>query len=137
AESEQVDRRLDRRGEGGRPPVRREVDDLADEHAGQRRALEPAELPRAHRDGDGHQLISSPVSSTNTSSRFAGRRSPSSAKPLTEPSTPRIEILVPVRRVRRPAAPASASTSARRTGRPYTSTTSCPACSGTSSAGAP
>ena len=84
AEGDQVDRRLDRRGEGRRLPERREVDDLADEHAAQRRALQTT----VH-------AISSPVSSTKTSSRLAGRRSPSRPWPL--PST---AMLVPVRRVR-------------------------------------
>ena len=53
----------------------------------------------------GHQAISSPVSRTKTSSRFAGRRSPSAAKPFA-PSSPRTETLVPVRLVRSPASPA-------------------------------
>ena len=69
----------------------------------------------------GHQrpyyAISSPVSSTKTSSRLAGRRSPSRRKPF-RPSMPRIDTLVPVRRVRRPADRASASTSASRAGPP-------------------
>jgi hypothetical protein len=41
-EREQVDRRLDRRRERRRLPVGGEVHDLADEDAGDRRALEPA-----------------------------------------------------------------------------------------------
>ena len=41
AEREQVDRRLDRRRERRRAPERREVDDLADEDAGERVAVEP------------------------------------------------------------------------------------------------
>ncbi len=65
-EGDEVDRRLDRRGERRRLPERREVDDLAHEHAAQRRAFETA-----------LHSISSPVSRTNTSSRLAGRRSPS------------------------------------------------------------
>ena len=49
---------------------------------------------------DGHQSISSPVSRTKTSSRFAGRRSPSkNGSPFA--STPSTETLVPVRRVRK------------------------------------
>ena len=76
AEREQVDRRLDRRRERRRAPVRREVDDLADEHAGDRRALEAAD-PGACGLARRHHAISSPVSRTKTSSRFAGRRSPS------------------------------------------------------------
>ena len=43
ADCEQIDGRLDRRREGRGAPVRRVVDDLADEDAGQGRPLEPAE----------------------------------------------------------------------------------------------
>src|SRR5204863_2044852 len=113
-ERQEVDRRLDRGRERRRLPVRGVVDDLANENAGQSGTLESAEPLGL---GGGVQLISSPVSITKTSSRFAGRRSPSIEKPL-EPSTPRTETLVPVRRVRMPAAPASASTSASRAGGP-------------------
>ena len=116
AEGQQVDRRLDRGGEGARLPVGRVVHDLAHQHTGEGGALEAAETSVASVDGR-HQPISSPVSNTKTSSRLAARRSPSIAKPLA-PSTPRIEMLVPVRRVRIPAAPASASTSASRAGGP-------------------
>ena len=58
--------------------------------------------------------ISSPVSRTKTSSRLAGRRSPSGALPLMR----RTATDVPVRRVARPAARISASTSASRAGGP-------------------
>ena len=80
-EREQVDRRLDRRREGRRAPVRREVDrPRARARPSSARALEAAE--RRGRAGARsrrrrrHQSICSPVRSTNTSSRFAGRRSP-------------------------------------------------------------
>src|SRR5439155_13452437 len=117
AEREQVDRRLDRRRERRRAPVRREVDDLAHEHAGERGALEAAEArPAGRRRGRRHS-ISSPVSKTKTSSGFAGRRSPSGARP-SAPSMPSTEMLVPVRRVRRPSACAWASTSASLAGGP-------------------
>ena len=103
-------------------PVRREVDDLAHEHAGQRAALETAE-PRALLARVGrHQPISSPVSSTNTSSRFAGRRSPVGSRAVRVRRRRGPRCSCPVRRVRSPAAPASASTSASRAGAPYTST---------------
>src|SRR5215218_4326390 len=117
AEGEQVNRRLDRRRERRRAPVRREVDDLAHQDARDRGALEAAETAPLRCLSGGHQPISSPVSSTNTSSRFAGLRSPSGAYPFAPP-TPRIATLVPVRRVRSPAAPACASTSASRPGPP-------------------
>ena len=85
AEGEQVDRRVDGRGERRRAPERREVDDLADHHAHQGGALEPVEPAARCGGGDrGHQLISSPVRRTKTSSRLVTRRSPSrsSAAPL-------------------------------------------------------
>src|SRR3954467_9415667 len=120
AEREQVDERLDDRGERRRAPVRAEVDDLPDENALERRALEAVQPPPATGRGDGdrfgcHYATSSPVSSTNTSSRFAGRRSPSGISP---PLRPRIETLVPVRRVRWPRASAAGSPSASRSGGP-------------------
>jgi len=79
-------------------------------------ALEPPDPPARGRHR-GHQAISSPVRRTNTSSRFAGRRSPSGARPFAR-SIPSTDTLVPVRRVRSPAAAASASTSRRRAGGP-------------------
>ena len=117
AEREQVDRRLDGRRERRRPPVRGEVDDLADEDARDRSPLEPAESAFGDGRRDRGHPISSPVSRTNTSSRFAARRSPSNAEAFV-PLTPRIEMLVPVRRVLSPAPLASDSTSARRAGAP-------------------
>ena len=120
AEREQVDRRLDGRGERDRPPVGRVVDDLAHEHARERGALEPAEpAAAAQRFGDrGHQEISSPVSRTKTSSRFAGRRSPSGGPPLVASSRRRIATEVPVRRVLIPPARATDSTSRSLAGGP-------------------
>ena len=83
--------------------------------------------------GERGHAISSPVSSTKTSSRFAGRRSPSGVPPLAAFER-RIATDVPVRRVRRPPRCASASTSrsfapAARRPRPPRA----PACSATSS----
>ena len=54
----------------------------------------------AARTGPCHQSISSPVSSTKTSSRFAGRRSPSDVAVAPSCRAPRRSV--PVRRVRRP-----------------------------------
>ncbi len=67
AEGEQVDRRLDRRGERRGAPVRRVVDDLAHQHAGQRRAA------RAGRSGAAR---STRAAISRSPRRSAGRRRP-------------------------------------------------------------
>ena len=67
--------------------------------------------------GRGHQVTSSPVSSTKTSSSVATRRSPSGTCPLSA-SARRIVTDVPVRRVAQPRRRASTSTSRRRPGGP-------------------
>jgi len=77
--------------------------DLAHDHALQRRPLEPSQTPPT----DAAHSISSPVSSTNTSSRFVVRRSPS--KPAA-PLLPSSATDVPVRRVCQPRERACAST---------------------------
>ena len=105
AEREQVDGGLDGRGEGGGPPERREVDDLADQHAGQWPAV-PAGAARAARvcaarcsfdllPGQEHEHVlevGRPATRSASPSVSAVRRSPASRS------------LVPVRRVRRPCA---------------------------------
>ena len=113
AERQQVDRRVDRRGERRRAPERRVVHDLADHHALERGALEAAEAALCA--GDRHQVISSPVSSTKTSSRLVTRRSPSRS---VAPLACRTATEVPVRRVRQPRAWAMPSTSVSRVGDP-------------------
>ena len=103
AEREQVDRRLDGRGERDRAPVGGEVDDLAHEHAGQRAALEAADA-RAHRDllaGEQHEDV------LEVGRRGARRRAPA----VVASSRRRIATEVPVRRVLIPPARAAASTS--------------------------
>ena len=85
-----------------RAPVRREVDDLPDEHARDRGALKAAQGRRSAGGPRTHHSISSPVRRTKTSSRLAGRRSPSGTRPSAS-SMPSTEMLVPVRRVANPA----------------------------------
>ena len=73
-EREQVDRRLDGRGERRRAPVGGEVDDLAHEHAGQRRALE---RPRRRRGVGRHgaRSASSPAPHARGSATHGSTRS--------------------------------------------------------------
>src|SRR5204862_5429920 len=138
AERQQVDGRLDDRGERGRGPVVAEHRQLAAHHARDRGPLEPADpTARGGGGGGGAHAASSPVRSTNTSSSEAARRSaPSGSRPSSD-SARMTATAGPVRRVAWPAASASACTSARRAGGPYTSTTSRPAWAATSSAGRP
>ena len=123
-EREQVDDRLHHRGEGGRLPVAAEHHHVTAHHACQRGGLEAVNA--AHRGAHGRRAgrrrlhahsISSPVSATNASSRFAGRRTPSGAWPSRH-SARRIASAGPLRRLDHPLRSASSPTSTRRSGRP-------------------
>ncbi len=122
-ERQQVDRRLDHRGERRGPPVAPEERRLALPHARHGRQLEPAHPGHRLRHGDagvGHSIFS-PVSSTNTSSRLAARCTPSpslSASSGGIASARSTETAGPVRRVGSPAAWARPSTSSSRSGLP-------------------
>ena len=100
AEGEQVDRRLDGRREGRRAPVRREVDDLAHEHARERRALEAAEALAC---GAWRPVSVDLLPGQEDEHVLEVRRAPLAlgrvAVGAVEPST---ATLVPVRRVRQP-----------------------------------
>ena len=108
AEGQQVDRGLDRGREDGGAPVGREVDHLAHQHPAAGRGARCASgAGAAGARGDARRrssAISSPVSSTNTSSRLAVRRSPSGARPRSARSSASTATEVPVRRVDSPRA---------------------------------
>ncbi len=108
AERQQVDRRLDDRGERRRLPVAPEDRHVAAHHARERRRFEAPDAPVARRLPAGSRRaalrahsISSPVSATNASSRFAGRRTPSGASPSSV-SARMIATAGPLRRLDQP-----------------------------------